>query len=279
MFSDHFGISLEFEPASLPLRILAYVFDRILLLAFWLLAVTGLYYLVQINAFEKLSFLFVPFAIIENAGVFGQVIYTFFFLLLIIMLYCLFLLPITLFEYLFSGRSPGKLVFGLRIESENGELPTFIQIIIRALLRDIESLTGLVFIAATEYRQTFYDTLAGTVVVQYRQKNSASLCESGAPISGKIVLPVNCRHRMIIWQRKYLIRMTHAPNNAHVRAYLSRISVEDLMRDVPEMESLLSESGSVWKLFQNVGREKQDEHFLCTLCKALDEGRVVWQSL
>lgn len=271
MFSDHFGIAFEFEPASVPSRILAYIMDRFLLFIFWLLTYLAMLYLAKIDTFTSLARLF-EYIIPSNAGgSAGQVLLTLILLLCIIILYLFFFLPISLFEYFNKGRSPGKMIFGLRIENENGETPRFGQIILRALLRDIESLTGLVFIAATPYRQTFYDTLTGTVVVSYRIKNK----QAAEPVTEKkivhVAFPAEWHERLILWQRKYLTRIHHAPENNAVRGYIASISARELYSCCEGLRGrIITETGS--------DEYFMSESFLTELSEALDSGRVKWEN-
>ena len=79
----------------------------------------------------------------------------------------LYLLHTTLFEVL-TGRTPGKMIFGLRVVSLDGTPPTRGQFLTRNLLRVVD--VGLAFLPVllvpfSPLRQRPGDTAAGTLVV------------------------------------------------------------------------------------------------------------------
>jgi len=270
VFSDHFGNSLEFEPASVPVRGITYCVDRILLVTFWILIV---YFISKLSGtpvgkrfYDSLSHL----ESIKNPGIAVEILSTIFLVLFIFLAYLLLFLPITLFEYFFSGRSPGKFLFGIRIESENGESPSFKQILVRSLLRDIEGMFGLIFIMATSYRQTFYDTLAGTVVVRYRHPKKLMNTLSQNNLSGKnFFLPMDWHHNAILWQRHYRSLFAHTPASDGVRKYLVRQSAIRLVKDVPPMKRFIPDEDIKSDMTQT-------ETILIGFSRALDESEVTW---
>ncbi|MCL2564759.1 MAG: RDD family protein [Defluviitaleaceae bacterium] len=71
------------------------------------------------------------------------------------------------FEIIMKGRTPGKKVFGLRTIRTNGQPITFIQSIIRNILRLFIDNTGLgiIMMMLTKNHTRFGDMLAGTIVI------------------------------------------------------------------------------------------------------------------
>lgn len=75
-----------------------------------------------------------------------------------------------LFEVIFQGKTPGKLIFGIRVIKNNGEPIDFSTIVLRNLLRAVDSfpafhfLGGLISIADMKSRR-LGDIAAGTLVV------------------------------------------------------------------------------------------------------------------
>jgi uncharacterized RDD family membrane protein YckC len=273
VFSDHFGNSLEFEPASVPVRGIAYCIDRILLIAFWILIIYFLTKLADTSAGKSLAGSINHIDSMDHPGVAVEILATIFLVLLIFLAYLLILLPIAMFEYFFNGRSPGKFLFGIRIESENGETPSFKQILVRSLLRDLEGLLGLVFIMATSYRQTFYDTLAGTVVVRYRHKKNRPDPAAPKYISvNNFFLETKWHHHALIWQRHYRSIFAHAPASDGVRRYLVRQSAMKLAKEVPPMKKFIPDEDVKSDMIRT-------ESVLLQFSSALDNSEVTWASL
>jgi uncharacterized RDD family membrane protein YckC len=271
LFSDHFGNPLWHEPASLPARGLAYIIDRLLLLIFWGLIIyalnrfadteTGKKVFESINSIDSSA---------ADTSVFVEILTTIFIVLFIFAIYVLILFPITIVEYLLKGRSPGKLIFGLRIESTNGEAPSYIQILVRALIREVEGLLGLIFILATPQRQTFYDTLIGTVVVRYRHRSSSNTDLQKAAISKRrFTLPADARYPAIIWQRYYKTLQRSQNQSENVRRYLVQQASRHLIEKIPSM-------GSFFPAIRSMEEVTSHEELLHQFSDALDLNEVVW---
>jgi uncharacterized RDD family membrane protein YckC len=273
LFSDHFGNPLWHEPASLPTRGLAYLIDRFLLLLFWGILIylivrfldteTGKKVTEAVNSMDSGT---------KDDSVVVEIIATVIIVLFIFAIYTLVLFPITLIEYLLGGRSPGKVIFGLRIESTNGESPSFVQILARALIREIEGLLGLIFILATPQRQTFYDTLTGTVVVRYRGRKSRQIAAAGTTISKKrFSLPAETRYSAIMWQRYYKTLLRSHNQSDNVRRYLVQQASRHLTERIPLM-------GSFFPPIRSVDEITSQEEMLSQFSTALDLNEVVWQN-
>lgn len=96
---------------------------------------------------------------------------------------CLFMCMIY-FTYFIGicGRTPGKMVFGLKVIRENGEAPGFGTAFLRWIGYFISSLPlnlGYIWIALDSKKQGFHDKLAGTVVILEGKRQD----EEGGPTS------------------------------------------------------------------------------------------------
>ncbi len=94
------------------------------------------------------------------------------------------------FEWLWSGQTPGKRWLKLRVIREDGRPITFFEAMVRNLLRDLDIMpgffysVGLVSVFATEKDQRIGDLVAGTVVVREREAEAPAFSEVFAsPIS------------------------------------------------------------------------------------------------
>jgi uncharacterized RDD family membrane protein YckC len=95
-----------------------------------------------------------------------------------------------IFEWLWSGQTPGKRWLKLRVIREDGRPISFFEAMIRNLLRVIDFIVppfysiGLVSVFATERDQRVGDLVAGTVVVRERESEAPAFAEVFAsPVS------------------------------------------------------------------------------------------------
>jgi hypothetical protein len=95
-----------------------------------------------------------------------------------------------IFEWLWSGQTPGKRWLKLRVIREDGRPISFLEAMIRNLIRVIDFIVppfysvGLVSVFATERDQRVGDLVAGTVVVRERESEAPAFDEVFAsPIS------------------------------------------------------------------------------------------------
>jgi uncharacterized RDD family membrane protein YckC len=75
------------------------------------------------------------------------------------------------------GKTPGKMVFGLKVIRENGEAPGFGTAFLRWIGYFLSSLPlnlGFIWIAFDSKKQGFHDKLAGTVVILDEKQEGAS---------------------------------------------------------------------------------------------------------
>src|SRR5919202_1501582 len=88
-----------------------------------------------------------------------------------------------LFEWLWSGQTPGKLWLKLRVIREDGRPVTFWEAATRNLLRLLDMMpfpfysVGLVAVFASERDQRVGDFVAGTVVVREREAEAPTFAE------------------------------------------------------------------------------------------------------
>ena len=80
----------------------------------------------------------------------------------------------TVFEILWSGRTPGKRSAGIRVVMADGSPVTFMAAVVRGLLRIVDFLPGLygvgaVLVFSTKKNQRLGDMAAGTIVIRERK--------------------------------------------------------------------------------------------------------------
>jgi len=148
------NIELEYDLGSLGDRILGYIIDWLVIIAYFIIvfAVIG---------FSNLG------SFIEN--------YVWIFIVL--------MLPIFFYdlgcEVLLNGQSTGKKVMGIKVISLNGEQPALSQYLMRWLFRLVDfsltnTLLALIKVAATERKTRLGDLVAGTVLVKTKPRTQLS---------------------------------------------------------------------------------------------------------
>lgn len=146
------NVALEYQPASVGERILAYLIDFLVLMA-WMIAVSA-----GMGVFSGR----------ENLETVGVVAF-----------FCLLLLPVLLYdlamEALFNGQSIGKRALGLRVVMLDGRQPTLSAYLLRWLFRLLETslfpffgVIAIVTIAVNGKGQRLGDIAAKTTVVKLR---------------------------------------------------------------------------------------------------------------
>lgn len=173
--------------------------------------------------------------------------------ILLVLLGLLFGLYKMLFEALWNGQTPGKRVAGIRVVRTNGLPVTFLQVLIRNLMRIVDYLPwyyalGALCVIFTQRHQRLGDLAAGTVVVRERK--------AAAPTVPVVLnrMPSVDLDRLT----EYARRLTEA-DLAPVRSFLQRreqIQPEHRMRLAWQLaESLAAKAG--WQ-----ERVEQPEPFL-----------------
>ena len=271
MFSDHFGNPVELESASLPARAFAYLADKVFLFLFWLLFYWIITLLDKLGVWDFIGNLIskIPYSPSSLfSGTAGEIAGTVFLSLAVFILIMILYFPAALFEYFSGGRSPGKIIFGLAVFCENGEKPSFVQIFSRAVLRDIESVLGVIFIIATPRRQTLYDILCSTMVKKIRYRKSKVLLPVPAG-TGRFSIPSVYHSKIILWQRFYLRMIKQAKRGTATEEYVIKRIIKVLTDNVPEVASL----------FVNDTYDVNDKRLLIeSLSNALDNNGVRWVS-
>jgi uncharacterized RDD family membrane protein YckC len=87
-----------------------------------------------------------------------------------------------LFETLWNGQTPGKRIINLRVIQADGSSVTFSKVLIRNILRVIDSLpfiygVGIISVFASEKKQRLGDMAAGTVVIKENLNNAPAAME------------------------------------------------------------------------------------------------------
>ena len=74
-----------------------------------------------------------------------------------------------LFEYFWSGQTPGKRLLGIRVIRENGQPVGFLEVFIRNVIRYIDILVGPYFILFSKREKRLGDFAIGTIVVKEKE--------------------------------------------------------------------------------------------------------------
>lgn len=151
------SVDLALEPAGLGSRFVAALVDA----------------LIQWVAIFLLTLVGVPALIMSMANSVDPTAGLAFIAILLLAAGLLFFLYKMLFEALWNGQTIGKRVAGIRVVQANGLPVTFLQVVLRNLLRIIDFLPfwyviGAVSVLATQKKQRLGDMAAGTVVVRDR---------------------------------------------------------------------------------------------------------------
>jgi uncharacterized RDD family membrane protein YckC len=135
----------------------------------------------------------ISFMIIANAAAWGSRLYSapkWVIALLVILQFVIVNGYFAIFEWRWSGQTPGKRWLKLRVIREDGRPISFFEAMIRNLLRVIDFIfppfysIGLISVFATDRDQRLGDLVAGTVVVREREAEAPAFAEVFAsPIS------------------------------------------------------------------------------------------------
>ncbi len=145
------NIELEYELGSIGDRLLGYLIDAGIIIAYIIILVTILNFL----SFGRANMWFLLLMFLP------------------VMLYSL------ISEIVLSGQSIGKKVMGIKVISLDGNQPSFGQYLMRWLFRLIDfllmsGLVALIAIAISRKKQRLGDLVAGTVVVKLKNRTSLS---------------------------------------------------------------------------------------------------------
>jgi len=166
-FTSAQHVKIEFEIASVFLRIAAYVLDTIILFVYMFIATMS-----------------IGLSLFDNSNL------TLFFLLLLIKLPWILYQP--LMEYLTAGQTLGKMIVGIRVLKINGERPGMKEIMVRWLFRGdflwISTNFFVFFIpfwnvidtfitGLSIYNQRLGDAMAGTIIVKNKSSVQYSLAD------------------------------------------------------------------------------------------------------
>jgi uncharacterized RDD family membrane protein YckC len=147
-------VQLQFQTAGIGSRVMAQLFDTLMLLVLNTGIFFALYGLASLSDGEVQSStgsdyavaVFIIFWVLVNVGYF----------------ICT--------EYYMGGQTPGKRIFGLRVIQDNGQSATFLAVIIRNFFRIIDLLPtfyflGMVVMIFSKKDKRIGDIVAGTIVV------------------------------------------------------------------------------------------------------------------
>lgn len=74
-----------------------------------------------------------------------------------------------LFEYFWSGQTPGKRLLGIRVIRENGQPVGFLEVFIRNIIRIVDLILGPYFILFSKKEKRFGDYAIGTIVIKEKE--------------------------------------------------------------------------------------------------------------
>lgn len=148
------NVTIDYEPAGLGYRVLAYFIDW-LIIGVLILVVAGISYILYYP-----NFLF-------NISYINIILY--------IIVASLILFYDLLFETLNNGQSPGKMLFKIRVVNLDGTTPSFGAYLLRWLFKLVDiwlfnSMVAIVSIIATKNGQRVGDLVAKTTVIDLKMK-------------------------------------------------------------------------------------------------------------
>lgn len=151
------NLELKYALAGAGSRSAAYVVDAIILL-FSVQILTNLFFMIFA----------LPFGPQWAAAISGLIVFA------------LFNGYFILFEWLFSGQTPGKRVIGIRVIKQGGYALSFFDVLLRNLMRIVDFLpalygVGVASLMLTRRCQRLGDIVAGTLVVQQEALSSHNL--------------------------------------------------------------------------------------------------------
>jgi uncharacterized RDD family membrane protein YckC len=149
------NVTIDYEPAGLGYRILAYLVDWVIIIAWiigWYAIIWGLFsnsWGFYMDSWESLY----------------------------IFTYVIILFPMVFYDLLFevfnNGQTPGKMIFKIRVVSLNGTSPTIGGYLLRWLFRLVDiwmsyGLLAIIMIAVTGKAQRLGDMIGGTTVIDMK---------------------------------------------------------------------------------------------------------------
>lgn len=150
------NVTIDYEPAGLGYRILAYLIDW-LIIGCWILGIKGI-----INILDFLHIINQSTLDLESFN---------------IILYIIIFFPILFYDLLFEtlnhGQSPGKMLFKIRAVNLDGTTPSFGAYLLRWLFKLVDiwlsnSMVAIVSIIATKNGQRVGDLVAKTTVIDLK---------------------------------------------------------------------------------------------------------------
>jgi uncharacterized RDD family membrane protein YckC len=134
-------------------------------------------------------------------------------------------------EIALSGQTPGKMALSLRVVSQDGGSASRGALIIRNLMRTIDNLIGILFIAIDQRARRIGDRLAGTVVI-HEQADSEEL------VLGRLPAGWGARHIAVV--EAFCERCpTLQPEEA---GHLARRILALIARDDPQLATEIDET-------------------------------------
>ncbi|MCC7477999.1 RDD family protein [bacterium] len=136
-----------------------------------------------------------------------------------------------IFEQTWQGQTPGKRVAGIRVIRRGGGRLVFRDVLIRSLLRIIDLLPNMGFVAwvsffYTRYQQRLGDLAADTVVVREFSSKQPFIWAAAAPDSGGPPSPGRLTNKLVYAIGSYLSRTREL--QPEFRERLSRVLINQL---------------------------------------------------
>ena len=207
------NIDLEYELGSLGDRIVGFILDWLIILAYILI-----------------------FAAIVGFTDLGNFLNNNSWITILIIIFPIFFYDL-LCEMFLNGQSPGKKVMKIKVVSLNGEQATFSQYLIRWLFRVIDFplslyLAGFITIAVSDKRQRLGDIIAGTTLVKTKARTNfdQTLYVPTAPIEYKVAYPevINLSDRDVQLVKEVLLTVRRSGNT--MLAVQAQQKIESVLR-------------------------------------------------
>jgi len=238
------NIKVEYRLAGAGSRLGAVIIDTAIQFALFTATILILVWVLFDFSFIRLTNTIGRFA---NAGA-----------VLLLIYFVIFFGYFLVFEIVMKGRTPGKKVFGLRTIRTNGQPITFIQAIIRNIVRVfIDNMgVGIVMMLFTKNHTRLGDSLAGTIVISEnpsKYKMQSLVWSPTAPSEAQTV--INTKYPLTyeeyeILKDYFARRETFLDNGRYIESriadyFAEKFEIDKVSVDLPFLEQIMIENGGI----------------------------------
>lgn len=159
-----------------------------------------------------------------------------------------------IFEYLWSGQTPGKRLLGIRVIRENGQPVGFMEVFLRNILRIIDVLIGPYFVLFSRNEKRLGDYSIGTIVVKEKDV-SVPIVDTEVPEGFKADIPniSKLTPKDFTLIANFLKRKDQFEFSARdslleefVTFYFDKLAIDSSMTNVEDVEDLTYEDKLSW---------------------------------